>query len=471
MNKLIKIAWRNIWRSKRRTLITAASIFFAVFFAIIMRSMQLGSYGFMIQQSIEKFSGYLQVQNPEYFDEPSLNNFLDDAENLLQQIRNRKEIRVAVPRIESFVLASYGHQSKGVMVTAIDPEEEKKLSNPEHMLAKYRLTPKIVDTILSEIHLDKTQAELLKFNQNKLYHSLDRIALDLDLNPQDFVQYHDVFKKHTVFKSSYLKQNDDGVLISSKLATYLKVAVGDSIVLMGQGKYGVTAAGIFPVRGIVRIPQPDLDNKLVYMSISKAQQFFDMPNMITSVAINLTDNENMLEVQSALNNRYDPKKYVVKNWMEINPTLKQQIESDNKSGQMFVFILYFIIFFGIFGTVMMMIAERKREFGVMVAIGMKKTKLAIIVVYEMIMVGIIGTISGMIASLPIIYFFYIHPVHLTGEMAKMYEDMGFEAIMPTAPIDAYFAYQGLVILFMVMLACYIPLQRIRKMKVMNALRA
>lgn len=471
MYRLLKMAWRNIWRNKRRTLITAASIFFAVFFAVIMRSMQLGTYGSMIGQSIEKFSGFLQVQNPEYFDEPSLDNYLHDSENLISKISETEGVKVAVPRIESFALASSGHQSKGVMVTGIDPVMEKNISNPEHMLVNYKLTPEIVETILSKTNFEQKQIELLKFNDNKLYHDLDRIALDMGLKPAEFAKYHDIFNEHASYQGSFLTNTDDGVLLSSRLATFLRAKVGDTIVLLGQGRYGATAAGLFPIRGIVRIPSPDLDNKLVYMTLTKAQEFFDMPNMLTSVAINLDDNDDMYDVQELVQSKIDSEKYVVKNWEEINPTLKQQIDGDDKSGQMFLGILYFIIFFGIFGTVMMMIAERKREFGVLVAIGMRKSKLAIILVVEMIMIGFIGTLSGMIAALPLVYNFNVNPVHITGEMAKMYEDMGFEAVMPTAPVEGYFAVQGFIIFLMVIVACSIPLRRIRKMKVMNALRA
>jgi ABC-type lipoprotein release transport system permease subunit len=195
-----------------------------------------------------------------------------------------------------------------------------------------------------------------------------------------------------------------------------------------------------------------------------------MPNNLTYLVMNLTDNDQMIEVQKRLTSKLDPDKYVVKNWKEINPILEQQIESDNKSGQMFLGILYFIIFFGIIGTVLMMIAERKREFGVMVAIGMRKSKLILILVIEMLFMGIIGTAFGMLAVAPLIYYYNFYPYRFTGEMAKMYEDMGLDALMPAAGFDAYFAWQALIILLMVFLACYIPLRRIRKMKVMNALR-
>ena len=467
----LKLAWRNIWRNKRRTLITAASIFFAVFFAIIMRSMQLGTYTNMIEQSIEKYSGYLQLQNPEYFDEPSLNYFIEYTDELKEIINSTEGVKVAVPRIESFALASTGTQSKGVVVTGIDPDMERFVSNPEFMLARYKLTPEIVEKILKETDFEPRQVELLRFNNSKLYHDLDRLGRDLGMEPAEFRPYHPVFENYSSYPGEYLKPDDQGILVSSRLATFLGTHVGDSVVLIGQGKYGASAAGIYPVRGIIRMMAPDLDNKLIYMALPAAQKFYDMNGLLTSVVMNLRDKKEMIAVQNQLNARLDGSKYVVKNWKEINPTLNQQIEGDDVSGQMFLGVLYFIIFFGIIGTVMMMVAERRREFGVMVGIGMRKSKLILMVVTEMILIGFLGTATGMLASMPLVYNFNVNPIHYTGNMAKMYEDMGFEAVMPTAPIDTYFASQGVIILMMVLLACLVPLRKIKKMKVINALRA
>jgi ABC-type lipoprotein release transport system permease subunit len=204
--------------------------------------------------------------------------------------------------------------------------------------------------------------------------------------------------KNAVINSAYLQQKDDGVLVSDRLSKYLKVNVGDSLVLMGQGYQGVSAAGVFPIRGIIKVPAPDLDNKLVYMTIDKAGEFLGLKGQITSIAINLKNTDKMLATEAELSNLLSDKNVTVKNWETLIPTLKQQIEGDNKSGIMFLGILYVIIFFGIFGTVLMMISERKREFGVMVAIGMKQSKLAVIVTIEMLFLGFMGTVLGMLAS-------------------------------------------------------------------------
>jgi len=134
-------------------------------------------------------------------------------------------------------------------------------------------------------------------------------------------------------------------------------------------------------------------------------------------------------------------------------------------------MLYFIIFFGIFGTVLMMIAERKREFGVMIAIGMQKKKLKGIITIEMALLGAIGVISGMIASAPVILYFYYFPVVLAGDLGKMMEDYGWDAVMPTAWFGPYFYWQAVIVAIMVSVATLYPRRKIGKLKEIEALRS
>ena len=290
---------------------------------------------------------------------------------------------------------------------------------------------------------------------------------ELGLTLKDSILMNEIFKA-TAMKGRYLKDSDDGILISDRLSKYLKVGVGDSVVLMGQGYQGVSAAGIFPIRGIVKIPAPDLDNKLIYMSIEKAGEFFSLSNQLTSIVVNLNNTDDMKETQKRLG-KITPENFSIKNWEEIAPTLKQQIEGDNKSGQVFLAILYIIIFFGIFGTVQMMISERMREFGVMVAIGMKRGKLAAIVTIEMLFLGFIGAASGMLATVPLILCGYYFPFKMTGEMAQMYIDYGFDPVMPLAWFEGYFFRQAGIIFLMVLIASFLPVRHILKLDLIKAL--
>ena len=128
--KNYKIAWRNLWRNKRRTLITVASVFFAVFFALLMRSLQLGSYDHMFRNVIESYTGYIQLQHEDFKDNPTVDNAFElSALRSVKYLMKDKNVADVVPRFESFALASSGSLTKGVLVMGIDPEKETLLSN------------------------------------------------------------------------------------------------------------------------------------------------------------------------------------------------------------------------------------------------------------------------------------------------------------------------------------------------------
>jgi ABC-type lipoprotein release transport system permease subunit len=414
MKEILKIAWRNLWRNKRRTLITAASIFFAVFFSILMRSFQLGTYGFMIQQSIESYSGYLQIQHPEYGDEPIIENGITLTDSLWKAIESVPNVKVAVPRIETFALASTGMTSKGVLISGISPEKEKRMSNPEHTLV---------------------------FEDDS-----------------------------TSIASQYLTENDNGILVSYRLSHYLNVLPGDTIVLIGQGYQGTSAAGVYPVRGIVKLPSLDLDNKLVYMTLNTINEFLGLSDEVTSIAINLDNPKDMTKTQQTLQAKIGNENMTVKNWETTMSTLKQQIESDDVSGQLFVAVLYVIIFFGIFGTITMMLSERMREFGVMVSIGMKRSKLALVFLMEMLLMGFIGIIAGMIATVPIILYAYYYPLKIGGAIGGAMIEMGLEPLCPFAWFDTYFYMQAIIVSLMVLLACLYPLKKLLTIDAIKAMR-
>jgi ABC-type lipoprotein release transport system permease subunit len=114
-----QLAWRNLWRNKRRTLITAASVFFAVFFALLMRSFQLGTYEKMYRDVIESYSGYLQLQHSDYLDESSLDNGFVLEQSLTEIIEADPNVTGFIPKLESFALAAAGSRTQGVMVIGI----------------------------------------------------------------------------------------------------------------------------------------------------------------------------------------------------------------------------------------------------------------------------------------------------------------------------------------------------------------
>ncbi len=472
MKEEFKIAWRNLWRNRRRTIITSASVFFAVFFAVVMRSYQLGSYDHMINNFIESFTGHLQVQHLKYQDNPSIDYSFDYSDSIVSAISDIYNVVSVTPHIESFTLASSGMQTKGVVVMGIDPAKERNFSDPQNKLVKYRITEEVIKHLRDEAAMPDKVLETVNKNLGRSYSSIARVKLEMGLSDEENERWLQEILKFSEEPNGYLTDDDTGVLVSDRLASYLKVAIGDSVILMGQGYHGVSATGIFPVRGIIKMPSPDIDNRLIIMTIPAAQKFFDAEGKITSLVINLTDKSNRIikASKSAINSILRDDNTTTKTWYELNPILYQQIQGDSQSGQAMLGILYFIIFFGIFGTVLMMVSERKKEFGVLVSIGMQKKKLKRIVTMEMLLLGAIGLACGLLASIPLILYFHYHPIMLTGDLAITMEDWGWDAVMPTASIGPYFYWQAVVVAIMVLLATLYPLRKIGGLKEIEALK-
>ena len=471
MNNL-KLAWRNLWRNRRRTLITSASIFFAVFFALVMRSIQLGSYDHMYKNAIESYSGYIQVQHKDFWDEKIVDNTFEYDLEMEKQLLTDENVEATIPRFESFALASNGPQTKGVLVMGVDPEKEEHLSRVYDKMVKYRLSPEAIDRIRQDSNVPDKVKELAELFENSVYTNSSRLQLDLDINDKEASALMPAIEEHTAFKNGSIHLGEPGAWVGEKLSQYLQLGIGDTIVLISQGYHATTAAGKYEIKGIVKLPLPDIDNKIVYLPLDVCQGLYNAEGMLSSLALSVHDNRDKaiaetVQRTSALVSEGQK----VMEWREMNEVMVSQMEADDKGGQIMLGILYLVIAFGVFGTVLMLTAERKREFGVLVAIGMQKKKLASIMTMEMLLIGLIGIAAGALVASLLILYGVDHPIIFKGETAKMFEEYGMEAKMVFWNIDTYYIWQMVIVAFMVLLSIIYPMRKIFGMKVVNALRA
>jgi ABC-type lipoprotein release transport system permease subunit len=470
--KDFQMAWRNLWRNKRRTIITAASVFFALFFALVMRSFQLGAYDRLFKNVIESYSGYLQLQNKDYFDDAILDNSFGFDQDLADKMKTDPNVKDVVPRLESFALAAAESRTQGVIVMGIDPEGEDRVSGIRRKLVKFKLSPASVEALRKDTLPERIKG-LLDTYAGEFFASPGRLMLDLGIREEDTARVLPLMRKHASFSNGYFSENDTGsVIIGSGLSDYLKINVGDTIVLTGQGYHGTTAAGKYRVKGIVKLPAPDIDNIIVYIPVTAAQDLYAAPGMVTSAVISVkaNDDESVLKTAGRLA-KMIPNSLVIREWHQLNALLVNQMEADNKSGAIMIAILYLVIAFGVFGTMLMMLAERKREFGMLISIGMQKRKLAKVVSTEMLMIGLLGTAAGVVASLPFVIYGHFHPIRFTGELARMYEDYGFEPVMPTMLPGPFYLWQIVVVLIILLIAIGFSIRKIFKINVIEALRA
>jgi len=400
----IKLAWRNIWRNKRRTLITVASIFFGVLLSAYMTSMQEGSYSKMVEIVVKFYSGYMQVHHEDYWENKSINNSFDYDQALVDRLKSHSEVDFVIPRLESFGLASSGELTRGAAVFGIVPDIETQLTG-------------IAEKIVS---------------------------------------------------GKYLQANDDGVVIGDGLAKFLNLNLNDTLVILTQGYHGVSSAGKFPVHGIIKHVSPELNKSIIYMELKTCQSFLGAENKLTSLVVNVADNDAMKRTLKKLKSEIQSP-FSVMSWEEMQPEVVQQIESDRAGGVIMKAILYIVIAFGIFGTIMMMIAERRREFGVMISIGMQKKKLAVILFIETLFIGLLGILSGMAVSLPLLLIQAKNPIPLTGETAKLMEDFGFEPYMFFSTAPEVFWQQAISVFVLTVLIGIYPIIASLRIKEIKAL--
>lgn len=387
-------------------MITMASVFFGVIMSTLMTSMQHGSYDSMINNVVKFYSGYAQVFNEAYDENKTINNTFELSDSLEQKILASEVITHTTPRLEYFALASSEEQTKGAIVIGIHPEKEDAVT------------------------------ELSKW-----------------VNAGDFLTSH-----------------DEGVLLSVNLAEYLKLTTGDTLILYGQGYHGVTAAGLFPVRGILKFPTPELNNQMVYMNIKAAQDLFGAEDRATSMIVMVDGHEDLPAAMSYLR-EHIRSPLMSKSWEELQPELVQMIEGDRAGGIVMKMILYMVVGFGILGTIIMLIAERKREMGVTIAVGMQKKIMASIVFFESLLTGLMGAFFGLAASLPIILYLYANPIPLTGNAAKTMIEMGIEPNMYFSMSPMVFWGQALVVFLLTMVIAVYPVYKVYQLKVNQALRA
>ena len=407
MKMIFKIAWRNIWRNKRRSIITISSIFCAVFFAVFARSFQIGVYDKMISNMVGMYTGYLQIHQNGYWEEQSIENSFVPEDSLRIALKNQSNLKTYNQRLESFALSASDELTKGVMVMGIEFEKEDELM--------------------------------------------------------------DLSSKMTA--GSFPNATSNGLVLSEGLADYYKLSIGDSLILLGQGYHGTTANGIYPIEGILKLPMPNLNDRVVLLSIAAAQELYAAPDRITSIVLQIEKPKNLNAIKKDLNKSINLEAYELMDWKKLLPELVQTIQADSAGGIIILGILYMIITFGILGTLLMMTAERMYEFGILVSIGMRKVKLILTMVLESIMMGSIGIVLGIIGITPVRYYFYLHPIRLQAQAAEAIETYGFEPVIP-ASLDLSIAFNhGFIVLGIVLLCSLYPIITILRLKPVKAMKA
>ncbi len=405
---VLRLAWRNLWRHARRTWLTVGAMVFSNVLLVFMISLQFGMYGLMIDNTLQVFTGHMQVQAPGYNDDQKMRQVVPDVAVLAEDLRNALGSDTIAARGWAFGLVSSEERSYGVGVYGVEPDFEPGVSNIPGLVKEGRF-------------LDDAEAM--------------------------------------------------EIVIGSVLARNLRVGVGDELTLLGSGLDGSFAATIAEVVGIFESGVPDIDRNIAEMPLGAFQDVFYMEgagHQVVLFADSLRDAPLLQDrVETLLPGDED---LVVQDWDALQPGLKQAIQADMSSAFFMYGILVILVAFSVLNTQLMSVLERTHEFGIVMALGLRPGRLGRLVMLETALMGLIGLVLGAIAGSIVTSWFTANGLAIPG-MEEMAIQFNLPPRMyPQVNLLTALVGPAVVFLFTLLAAVY-PALRLHKLHVVDAMRA
>jgi putative ABC transport system permease protein len=350
MNIVLRLAWRNLWRHARRTWLTIGAMVFSNTLLVFMISFQFSMYGLMIDNTLQVFSGHLQVQAPGYKDDQKMRQVVPDVQRLADRLRHELDSDSIAARGWAFGLASSDERSYGIGIYGVEPGYETRVSN----------IPGLVKD------------------------------------------------------GEYLERSDAmEIVIGTMLARNLRVGVGDELTLLGSGLDGSFAAAVVTIVGVFDSGVKEIDRNIAEMPLAAFQDMFYMDGAGHQVVIlaSTLDEVPLLEQRVAATL---PDGLVVHDWNALQPGLKQAIQADMSSAFFMYGILVILVAFSVLNTQLMSVLERTHEFGVVMALGMRPGRLGRLIMLETALMGLIGFLFGAAAGALLTYWFSVNGLTYPG---------------------------------------------------------
>jgi putative ABC transport system permease protein len=400
------LAWRNIWRQPRRTILTVLGIALPVTVLVFNLALRTATDVAMQTNSLRAFDGFAQVQPKGYLKDPDFRKVIAQPEKLSIELRGIDGINAAAPRLTTFAVLANGARSYGASVIGVDPARERAVS-----------------TLAA-----------------------------------------------TVRAGRFLKASDsNAAVIGDGLARNLKLAVGDRVTLLGTAYDGSTAADVLRVVGIFHGGADSFDRETLEMPLARAQDTFGYGDRASIIAIagpTLAGVEDALPAVSRLAARHG---VVVENWQALEPSLYDSFVFDSLLLTMVYSAVVVVVVFIILNTLLMSVLERTREFGVILALGMRPQLLGLVVWLELLLLTLVGITLGIVVAGGLVLWLGHQGIAVPGN-EKMLAQLGLpQRIYPAFTLLSTFAVPG-AILLAVGVAGLVPYLHVQRLQAASAAR-
>jgi ABC-type lipoprotein release transport system permease subunit len=333
---IVRLAWRSIWRNRRRTLITVLSICFGLACTIFFIAIGEGVYAQLIDQVVRMQAGHITMENPSYRDGPAVDLWVKVPESLRSQIERLPQVERTKLIIMGQGIARSGSGDVSATLMGIEP------------------------------------------------------SVELDTSP---------LVRHIV-DGRYLNDDDGPwVVIGSELAKRLKLEVGKKMVLTTNDAAGNLVDELCRVRGIFKTGSVEIDGYFIQAPIDFARRLFGLPEEgATQLGVVLSIPQAQESVLQKTRLMVAEQNIAVLPWQQVIPEIASYIKLDKGSNLIFQAILVFLILFTIFNTILMSVLEREREFAVLLALGTKPIQLRLQILMESVYLGLIGCVLGLLVG-------------------------------------------------------------------------
>lgn len=393
---LLNLAWRNIWRNKKRSLIIIAAIAVGLLCGLFASAVMFGMGDSLINTTIDRDLGHIQIHTKSFEDDRLLTDTIPSAKSIMAEVKSQQNVTGVSARLMIEGMISSATSSGGVRITGITPADEKNITT---------------------IH-------------------------------------------QRIVTGSYFESDDaNQILIGQKLAENLGIRERSRLVLSFQGLDGTIIYGAFRVTGIFKTESTMFDRSTVFIREHELLTLLGSEPIYHEIAIRLNTVQSVDSLYTVLKASYDH--LSVKDWRELAPELKLMDDMIGVQLNIFLAVILFAMLFGITNTMLMSVMERVREFGVLMAVGMKRRKVFAMIILETIVLSFVGGALGMIlASLTIAYFNFAG-IDLSA-FAIGLSEFGMEAMLhPTLPIYFYVSITIMILFTAIFSAIYPAIKAIR----------
>lgn len=404
---IASLAWRNIWRQPTRTLLSVLGMAFASVLLVFMLSFQFGSYDTMKSSMLQISDGFGQFQPIGYKDDPEISKKIADPAALMADLAPFQEISARTARSSGFVLLANGERSFAAAIVGVDPVHEPQVS---------------------------TLSTLVKQGR------------------------------------ALTAQDTNAIIIGDGLARNLRLSLGDGVTMLGTGMDGSVAADVLTVVGIFKTGVAEIDRQIAQMPLARFDEAFLMGGAVNIIAITGDDFYEIEHLSAQMREIAGKHGLVYLDWGEIQPAIKSAIALDMSTAMLMYGTLVIVVVFIILNTLYMSVLERTREFGMLLALGMKPAQIGRLVWVEMIFLSLLGTGVGVVLGVAITA--YVQSVGIAFEgLDEIYAQWGLPSRMyPNMTPFRVLVGPGAIVLSIAILGI-IPYRRVLGLEPVEAMAA